>query len=751
MCVCVCDFFDYGLGIRDKMIFGIILVSLTVLWINEASRGHLSTFTSDTIRVHLPRSGGSVFDEAFSLMRANFINRGLYNSSDWDAMYQKYSRYQTEAFSHTRAIRTFLRSFKDPYTLYFEPTTMDRKNEAFRGERRSAGVILERCFSAQKLRLGLLHRWGILGGVHDDGQGLGLGSGLGFITDTGAGDDANVGVVAMRRERGTAMSLVFPPVSIVSRLCRGVLATSGAAAAVALRMTKAGSDSIAMPHFLKKRLSRTNPMLQHRVALALVAGAVAVEAWVAVAHLYSMGSTLRVASLEGGGDEGEGQEQARARARVHKSSGVRVGDELVAIENVCVEGMRSQRATRLLEEAMAASGCMDGGVDITVRREIDHEIKGGRANCSQFKVSGNMQADSRFNLHTATLLPVTHAIEGCVSFSHLSSGPRYVNIQAFSDRTPGEVEQALLALWRAETSPGFNREKKHGDETEISADAGTSASETNRSLGFGRLLRDALLGGLWRERRQLSSSWRNYDQGLVLDLRGNLGGTLPAALDVACMFLPKGTCVLELLGADKGAERGKRRGQWRWGRGGQEEDREERGTQVKRDVLSSTVPHLQGKGRLRSERHYSINTQADCGTPILVLVDGSTASASEVLTVALTAHCRAVSAGTCTLGKDVAQAVIGLSDGSGLALTVRRYCDPRGLDLGGGIRPQLDLSWADTVRCDKIRLIHAKTADAANALREATSEDAQDKLYRELETRGFVWFVEDLPVFATSP
>jgi hypothetical protein len=79
---------------------------------------------------------------------------------------------------------------------------------------------------------------------------------------------------------------------------------------------------------------------------------------------------------------------------------------------------------------------------------------------------------------------------------------------------------------------------------------------------------------------------------------------------------------------------------------------------------------------------------------LLVLVDGDTASAAEVLVAALMCHRRAAVAGSRTVGKDVAQAVVALRHGAGLALTVRAYCDPHGLDLACGILPDFNMGAA---------------------------------------------------------
>lgn len=74
--------------------------------------------------------------------------------------------------------------------------------------------------------------------------------------------------------------------------------------------------------------------------------------------------------------------------------------------------------------------------------------------------------------------------------------------------------------------------------------------------------------------------------------------------------------------------------------------------------------------------------------PLTVLVDNSTASASEILAGALKDNCRAVLAGERTYGKGLIQSVYALSDGTGLVLTVGKYLTPAKVDIDReGIKP----------------------------------------------------------------
>ncbi|MEB3318181.1 MAG: S41 family peptidase [Cyanobacteriota bacterium] len=79
--------------------------------------------------------------------------------------------------------------------------------------------------------------------------------------------------------------------------------------------------------------------------------------------------------------------------------------------------------------------------------------------------------------------------------------------------------------------------------------------------------------------------------------------------------------------------------------------------------------------------------------PMLTLVNGGTASASEILAGALQDNARSRLAGSQTFGKGLIQTLIPLGEGSGLAVTVAHYLTPAGHDIQSlGIRPDVELS-----------------------------------------------------------
>jgi carboxyl-terminal processing protease len=123
-------------------------------------------------------------------------------------------------------------------------------------------------------------------------------------------------------------------------------------------------------------------------------------------------------------------------------------------------------------------------------------------------------------------------------------------------------------------------------------------------------------------------------KGLVLDLRGNPGGVVGAAVDTASLFL-------------------------------------------KPDQLVFTI-----KGR--TQKTEEVRTPDDSkpyGFPVVLLIDGKSASASEIVTGALQDHDRATVLGEPSFGKGLVQSVYPLSSGTGVALTVAFYYTPSGRSI----------------------------------------------------------------------
>jgi carboxyl-terminal processing protease len=128
----------------------------------------------------------------------------------------------------------------------------------------------------------------------------------------------------------------------------------------------------------------------------------------------------------------------------------------------------------------------------------------------------------------------------------------------------------------------------------------------------------------------------------VLDLRGNPGGLLNAGVEIARLWLSKGAIVYT---ADR----------------------------------NGIQESFTAKGKALTE------------DPLVILINGGTASASEILAGALHDNGRATLLGTQTFGKALIQSLVNLGDGSGVALTIAKYETPNHTDINKvGIAPDIE-------------------------------------------------------------
>jgi carboxyl-terminal processing protease len=136
-------------------------------------------------------------------------------------------------------------------------------------------------------------------------------------------------------------------------------------------------------------------------------------------------------------------------------------------------------------------------------------------------------------------------------------------------------------------------------------------------------------------------------KGLVMDLRDNPGGLLDQAVKISDLFLDKGMIV-----SIKG--------------------RQERNTQEFKATAS------------KDDRKY----------PVVVLINGGSASASEIVAGALQDHSRALILGTTSFGKGSVQTVRPLKEGYGIKYTIARYYTPNGRSIQAkGIEPDIQVAY----------------------------------------------------------
>lgn len=144
----------------------------------------------------------------------------------------------------------------------------------------------------------------------------------------------------------------------------------------------------------------------------------------------------------------------------------------------------------------------------------------------------------------------------------------------------------------------------------------------------------------------------NAMSALILDLRGNSGGLVDKAVEVAKLFLNENDIIVRFIGRDN---------------------------HVFIEKCNRQMPWL-----LSLFRSSTLHTE-----PVIVLVDGETASASELVAAAVRDNCRGIVVGRNTFGKGSVQAIVPLSNGGGAAVTVARYRTPKdeGISAGNGIQP----------------------------------------------------------------
>jgi carboxyl-terminal processing protease len=167
---------------------------------------------------------------------------------------------------------------------------------------------------------------------------------------------------------------------------------------------------------------------------------------------------------------------------------------------------------------------------------------------------------------------------------------------------------------------------------------------------------------------KLKAQSKNGLHGIVFDLRNNPGGLLDQAVDICEDFIPEG------------------------------------------EIVSTRARHPD-----ESQRWDAKGTDLTGGLPMVVLINGGSASASEIVSGALQDHRRAIIMGTRSFGKGSVQTVIPMGNDGAIRLTTARYYTPSGRSIQGlGIAP--DVTVAET-REDEPHYLPDREADLNHALK----------------------------------
>ncbi len=183
-------------------------------------------------------------------------------------------------------------------------------------------------------------------------------------------------------------------------------------------------------------------------------------------------------------------------------------------------------------------------------------------------------------------------------------------------------------------------------------------------------------------------------KGIILDLRSNPGGLLDEAVDLSSVFLKDGVVV----------------------------------STEERDGKNKELRYVKKIGHKELE------------IPLVVLINASSASASEIVAGALQDHKRAIIMGTTSFGKGSVQSVVKIDDVSGLKLTIAQYMTPSGRKIQAiGITPDISISEVEgkwvSVHKKESRLL--RESDLRNHLTafEENEEEKKARLLREKESR----------------
>ena len=279
---------------------------------------------------------------------------------------------------------------------------------------------------------------------------------------------------------------------------------------------------------------------------------------------------------------------------------VALGDRIVQVNGINVRYHTVQRVNALLNK-----GEVGEKVNVLLRRQPIHmkqlnnkdKLKCATSSLQQPAIPSKLLAHPQSEVKPTTWNRLFQIVRNIPKkqFQSLYSSTTFkdsstlmnISLPVMLARAAPSIEHSVLPITKCGPPVGYMRIKEFHDE---------SFTEFQHA---------------WRALSQsVKDTGSQKIKAVVVDLRGNPGGSLAPALDIAAFFLPFGTC----------------------------------------------LTRLQGAGRIDVPK--SLNFAPDLATALLFLTDRRTASASEILVEALCDNMRAVSVGQRTKGKDFAQVLI---------------------------------------------------------------------------------------------
>lgn len=251
------------------------------------------------------------------------------------------------------------------------------------------------------------------------------------------------------------------------------------------------------------------------------------------------------------------------------------------------------------------------------------------------------------------ILTIISPMEGTPAFrAGVRSGDKIIKING--SPTEGMSSEQAVKILRGEPKTTVNisifREgNKELIEYNIERDyikvPSAKAGMIDENIGYARLTGFVQTSGADLEKELNIIEKRNPNlKGFILDLRGNPGGLLTAAVEISQIFLQKDETVVSI------------------------------------------------KGRHSDDAVFKTKATSHKKWPLVVLIDGGSASASEIVAGAIRDNKRGILVGTKTFGKGSVQTVLPLNDGSALALTTAYYYTPGNhLIHKKGISPDIEV------------------------------------------------------------
>jgi carboxyl-terminal processing protease len=222
-----------------------------------------------------------------------------------------------------------------------------------------------------------------------------------------------------------------------------------------------------------------------------------------------------------------------------------------------------------------------------------------------------------------------------------------IDYQATADMTLYEITEALRGAQGSEIVLGIIRDGSQHLEFNLQRELPAKSSVRSLILdqGIGYIRISSFQAETSQEFITAINKLQQEEplEGLVLDLRDNPGGLMPVSLEIADSLIDQGLLL-----------------------------------------------YTEGRQPKANQQYYATYGDLINGAPIVVLINGGSASASEIVAGALQDQERAVVIGTQSFGKGSVQSVIPLGDGRGIKLTTAHYLTPSGRFIHGqGIEPDI--------------------------------------------------------------